>query len=382
MRSIVQRVVALLRCHSLLTLGSLVLLAVVVIWWIFSAPIAQWLRSAQSVGVMTLLQHHLLAVGIIGSCLLICALIWLPKWQASRVQDVKDRLTVENAARQTLAQIIGGAVLIVGLFFTWANLKITQETATKSQEITREGQITDRFTKATDQLGATDQAGRKKLAVRLGGIYALERIARDSPKDHGPIMEVLTAYVREHAPLPSTPSKDTPPPQDHPTPEGQPAAAPQLPPEPAADIQAVLTVLRRRERTHETAEHSLNLMNTDLSRASFYRVHLKGAYLANMVLILASFKEAHLEGAYFYYSHLQRANLEGAHLEGAHLEGANFRDTILEGADLTGASLEGARNLTVQQLSGVRSLYNAHIDPPLLEQIRQQYPHLLEKPQN
>ena len=38
------------------------------------------------------------------------------------------------------------------------------------------------------------------MAIRLGGIYALERIARDSEKDHGPIMEVLTAYVREKAP--------------------------------------------------------------------------------------------------------------------------------------------------------------------------------------
>ncbi len=38
------------------------------------------------------------------------------------------------------------------------------------------------------------------LEVRLGGIYALERIARDSPKDHWTIMEVLTAYVRENSP--------------------------------------------------------------------------------------------------------------------------------------------------------------------------------------
>ena len=41
------------------------------------------------------------------------------------------------------------------------------------------------------------------MAIRLGGIYALERIAKDSEKDHGPIMEVLTAYVRENAPRPA-----------------------------------------------------------------------------------------------------------------------------------------------------------------------------------
>jgi hypothetical protein len=70
----------------------------------------------------------------------------------------------------------------------------------QSLNLSREGQITDRFTKAIDQLGALDGDGKPKLEIRLGGIYALERIARDSERDHGPIMEVLTAYVREHAP--------------------------------------------------------------------------------------------------------------------------------------------------------------------------------------
>jgi hypothetical protein len=174
MHNLVRRVIAPLRRHLLLICGALFPLAVVVVWWIFSAPIAPWLRSAQSVDVVTLLQQHLLAAGMIGGCLLILVLIGLPKWQASRVQDVKDRLTVENAARQTLAQIIGGAVLIAGLFFTWANLdvaqkniKITQESATKNQEITRQGQITDRFTKAIAQLGD------EKITVRLGGCLCL-----------------------------------------------------------------------------------------------------------------------------------------------------------------------------------------------------------------
>jgi hypothetical protein len=124
MHNLIRRVIAPLRRHLLLIYGALFLLAVVVVWWIFSAPIAPWLHSAQSVDVVTLLQQHLLAAGMIGGCLLILVLIGLPKWQASRVQDVKDRLTVENAARQTLAQIIGGAVLIAGLFFTWANIEL------------------------------------------------------------------------------------------------------------------------------------------------------------------------------------------------------------------------------------------------------------------
>ena len=39
--------------------------------------------------------------------------------------------------------------------------------------------------------------------VRIGAIYALERIAQDSLRDHVPIMEILTAYIRQNAPASS-----------------------------------------------------------------------------------------------------------------------------------------------------------------------------------
>jgi hypothetical protein len=44
--------------------------------------------------------------------------------------------------------------------------------------VSQEGRITDRFTRAVDQLGSDD------LTVRLGGICALERIAGDCPRDY------------------------------------------------------------------------------------------------------------------------------------------------------------------------------------------------------
>ena len=166
-------------------LGALVLLAVVVVVWIFSAPVAQWLRSAQSFDAVTFPGEHLLAVAIVvGGCLVVLALIWLPKWQAARPElTPQARFEVENDARKTLAEIVGGAALLMGLYFTWSSL-----------EVSREGQVTERFTKAIDQLGNKDS-----LAVRVGGVYALERIARDSERDHGPIVEILTAFVRENA---------------------------------------------------------------------------------------------------------------------------------------------------------------------------------------
>lgn len=79
-----------------------------------------------------------------------------------------------------------------------------------------------------------------KLEVRLGAVYALERIARDSEEDYWPVIEILTAYVRENAPRQQND-------------EG-------AKPHPRADIQAILTVIGRRERTHD--KDFLNLEKT------------------------------------------------------------------------------------------------------------------------
>ena len=65
--------------------------------------------------------------------------------------------------------------------------------AEQNLQVAREGQITDRFTKAADLLGAQKDrtTGVDPLARRLGGIYALERIACDSTREYWPAMDVL-----------------------------------------------------------------------------------------------------------------------------------------------------------------------------------------------
>jgi hypothetical protein len=108
-----------------------------------------------------------------------------------------------------LVQALGAVVLAIGAVATWRNLRVAQENARVAQEtlrvtqnrldIDRQAQITNRFTQAIGQLGAELKDGKPNLEVRLGGIYALERIAYDSPRDHWTIMEILTAYVRQNA---------------------------------------------------------------------------------------------------------------------------------------------------------------------------------------
>src|SRR5438309_112325 len=59
----------------------------------------------------------------------------------------------------------------------------------------RRGHLTDRYTKAIDQLGS------KTLDVRLGGLYALEQLAHDSKshRDRDTIVEVLSGFARERS---------------------------------------------------------------------------------------------------------------------------------------------------------------------------------------
>jgi hypothetical protein len=84
-------------------------------------------------------------------------LLWrLPKRKAARLTSgMREQFDIENETRKTWATIVGGMAVLFSLLFTWANLRvaqdnlrITQEAATKSQDLTRQGQIIDRFTKA------------------------------------------------------------------------------------------------------------------------------------------------------------------------------------------------------------------------------------------
>lgn len=61
-----------------------------------------------------------------------------------------------------------------------------------------ERRVTELYTKAAEQLGSD------KAAVRLAGLYALERLAQDNPNHRPTIVEVICAYLRMPYTPPST----------------------------------------------------------------------------------------------------------------------------------------------------------------------------------
>src|SRR5215218_2830839 len=289
-------------------------------------------------------------------------LIWYlsPIFSANEKLSTTDRRDlVQGFASVAQAAAVGlaGAVGLVGLFFTWRSLRQTRESQAQTQEntqrtleLTEQGQITERFTRAIDQLGATyETTGKPRLEIRLGGVYALERIAWDSPeRDYSTVMEVLTAYVRENtslAPGPSSRSSDEASTSNEATAEAdigakQPAPPPE-PRRPTADIQAILDVLSRTQaRTLEEARTSLDL----------HEAYLQGANLRGASFQEAYLQEANLQGANLRGANFQEAILPGANLQEAILRGANLQEAILLDAILQEADLTRAKGITNEEL--------------------------------
>ncbi len=322
------------------------------------------------------IQHPRILITL-GFIVIAIVLLWYPQLQVSKfgITNPKDLAEAENSYRATLAQIFGGFALLLGLYFTWGNLVTAKE-----------GQITERFTRAIEQFG------NEKMEIRLGGIYALGRIAKESKKDYWPIVKILTAYVREKSPLVIEPCDDT-----------------KIP----TEVQIILEVLSDHERpdTDVIYLENVNLNGSYLiNHANLKFANLRGSSLKRAKLAWANFEsadleEANLEGASIWSSNLQYANLIGANLEKTHLEGsnlkfarlvranfkrasltgANLKETTCKEADFTGANLQdadltGAFFLTPDQLSKARSLYNTKLDEELSKILKDKHPDLFENP--
>jgi hypothetical protein len=301
-------------------------------------------------------QAWLLAI-LAGSIVLLgVALVIAPGWLVARDTATRSLTAEQHAkaisdARSALLQAVGGLLLAAGAVATWRQVRIS-----------REGQITERFTRAVDQLGSED------LDVRLGGLFALERIARDSPDDRPTIAEILTAYIRQRSPWPPSQKGQYRP--DWPL-EQQPDLRARAP-----DVQAALTVLGRGRfpKPSDPAASDadrLDLREIDLRRADLNGVHLQGARLDGARLQGTWLLDAHLEGAVLTNAHLEGAVLGAAYLKGAVLVNAHLENTVLGATDwdatlLNSRDLDGATRKACADLEGA-VLTGAHLKGAWLE---------------
>jgi hypothetical protein len=223
----------------------------------------------------------------------------------------KERTDLEQKIMIGVIQLMGGLFVASTVYISWQNFKQTQ----KNVEVAQEKQITERFTQAINQLGTEAKEGEgDKIAIRLGGIYALERIAKDSEKDHWTIMEVLTAFIRE-----KSPSSDREKLFDSDVEQSQKEQFPGI----TQDAQAALTVIGRREKREEP--ETLDLSGANLRDANLINARLSRANFASSKLSRANLNGADLTDANFHWGSLNGADLTGTDFTGAKLRGANLR---------------------------------------------------------
>jgi Pentapeptide repeats (8 copies) len=242
----------------------------------------------------------------------------------------------EPRARSEWFQILATTVVgLLSVVAVMAGVIVTNAQNRAQQRLDEQGQVTERFGRAVELLGSHE------LDVRIGGIYALERLIYDSPDDKGKIVEVLSAFIRDHTPesLPAWSHADTSPCRSAATtPKGRPSHPPN-------DAQAALTVLGRRlvpvGNDLNNRDPRINLTWADIAGASLNDANLDHADLRCTGLTRAHLDGAHLRDAALRWAYLTNAHLKDAHLRYAHLPYADLTGADLRGADLTGADLTG-----------------------------------------
>ncbi|MFK4121945.1 pentapeptide repeat-containing protein [Streptomyces longwoodensis] len=275
----------------------------------------------------------------------------------------QERLKAVNDVRTMLLQVVGGLVVLFGAYATWRQLRVSQD----ALRATQEGYVTDRFSRAVDQLGSD------KPDVRIGGLHALWRIAEQSARDREAIISIQAAYLRTHLPWP--PAGPGAPAADVPINDIAPLETR------AADSQVALTALgvlcEKREQSwvnlsatdlrradcdglwfpdvnlDRACMEAAGLYHANLSQASLVSVNLRHADLTTAVLrrarcVLADLRgaklvEADLRDADFTETDLREANLRKADAHGALFHRADLRMADLRGTDLSTADLAGAR---------------------------------------
>ncbi|WP_144120927.1 pentapeptide repeat-containing protein [Catellatospora sichuanensis] len=248
-----------------------------------------------------------------------------------RIQVQQVQAGLRDGVRSAMLQGAAGILVVIGAIAAWLQVRVG-----------RESHVTGLLARAIDHVGSDNPD------VRVGGIYTLERIARNSAEDRLSVMFLLATLIRRRVPWNR--------------PDGSGTAGF------TEDVDMALPWLRVRQPEAQTAIHVLSrrlvdpmtarlyLARTDLGgvqvndggrlgNANFNHANLARAWLQGVLLDHGTFKGCDLRAA-----NLRRASLISADLRGASLRNADLRDADLRGALLSTADLRGTR-LTGADLS-------------------------------
>ncbi|ATG39842.1 pentapeptide repeat-containing protein [Phaeobacter piscinae] len=263
---------------------------------------------------------------------------------------------MSNSGRFALVRLTAitattGAVIAFPL--TLIKVKLTRD----ANDTTVQSQITDRINKAVEGLGAEKTVKRQRhdqdgnptyekdtkgsrdyskpvfvetsepnLEVRIGSIFALERIARESPDFHVQVMEILCAYVRLNSPVTTAGSI----PRDlEPSERGK---LRKKVTKPRIDIQMVIKVIGNRRAKNLGLEVSAGF-TLDLSETNLQQAELVGNWrntnFSDSALDFVVMNDADLSNSNLGRVKLSRASWRGTNLDGSNLLGAQVMHTDL-----------------------------------------------------
>ena len=285
-------------------------------------------RIPESRGFWIILSMVVLAVEVI-----LVVVLW--EWLAGNESG--------SATIRNIGLVIAGSMAIP--LAVWRAVVADKQASSAQHQTTiaQQGLLNERYQKATEMLGC------EVLSVRLGGIYALQRLAEEWPKQYQvQIMRLFCAFVRLPTKDPSFKSEQE---------ENQKGRIPEI----RQDVEVVLEAICSRLESRIVLErdanfrldfrsadlHGTQLLNANLSNAMFHHSNLSGANFANADLTDSFLHFTDLSRAQFHNVNFTRtrlwfADLSGAMLQDADLSGVDFSNAKLHGTNFRRANLSKA----------------------------------------
>lgn len=254
------------------------------------------------------------------------------------------------------------AAFLGGPFVIWGTVlkQKTYELEKDRVNLDRETRYTDQISEMSDKLAAEKTCTKEgqsstapDIQKRFSALVWLERFAQDAVRfgnaqDHVRVMEILCAYVRENAPVPSLDSDAD---EDGPF-------------IPRSDVQMALDVIKRRTdaqiRVEEAQNYRLDLRRTDFRGADISNGRFRAARLSESRFEFSRMRETDFSGAVFDRSVLNYVDCHKAKLIGANMHFCRIdKPKVQPGgftisinlADVTGLSLAGS-NITALDYIG------------------------------
>jgi hypothetical protein len=290
--------------------------------------------------------------------ILVCWVWPIYRTKTLRTKDREKAAELEDDYRKTVAQVLGGAALVVG--FSWTFLK---------DQRTLEQSLHDSAGKQFAEVAKLLDSSKSAAPSRAAGIYAFESVVNADESYSLPIQHTLIALIAAQP--------EIRPPDDNP------------PPHIASDVRAACYILGRLKppkNNYDFAGQYLvgsysmdapslvgatfrgsKLFRSDFSGADLTGAKFEGAYMSDweaygwkggdsLTTTLANSTEWKLYKHVHYTTYFDRANLTDAIFDEVDLNGVHF-----EGATLDGTSFRGA-DIGRTDFTNAKALEKAHFE--------------------